>query len=519
VVDAVDYLVIGAGPAGTQLGYFLDRAGCDYLVVEGGEAAGTSFRSLPRHRKMISINKPHTGSTDAEQNLRMDWNSLLSEDGPRFTDYSGAYFPHADDYVRYLADFAEATKVKIRYDTRIERLDRDGERGDFLATDQRGNTITAKRVIVATGFGRPFLPEIPGIETTERYWDMSTEPTEFTDQRVLIIGKGNSAFETADNLVEHAARIHLIGPSPLKFAWRTHFVGHLRAVNNNFLDTYQLKTQNMLLEAVIQRIEQRDGEYHVTLTYLRRDKTVTLVYDRVIACTGFAMSSDIFAENCRPELAINDRFPQLTSGWESVNVPDLFFAGTLTQVRDFKKFTSGFVHGFRYGIRALTQMLQRRYAGVDWPTRSLPAEAGPLADAALERLNHSSGLWQQFGFLCDLVVLDGDTARHLTEVPLDFVRDSDFGAAPSYVTVSLEFGAGHAELDPFDIDAGRAWESDPSREDRYLHPVFRHYRDGELRETLHLPEEIYNQWTDEEEYRRPLREFFTRSLALVPTNA
>ena len=42
-------------------------------------------------------------------------------------------------------------------------------------------------------------------------------------------------------------------------------------------------------------------------------------------------------------------------------MPGLYFAGTITQVRDFKKSTSGFIHGFRYGVRALHRILERRY--------------------------------------------------------------------------------------------------------------------------------------------------------------
>jgi isopentenyl diphosphate isomerase/L-lactate dehydrogenase-like FMN-dependent dehydrogenase/thioredoxin reductase len=512
--DALDYLVIGAGPAGTQLAYFLHQAGRDYLVVEAGESAGSTFRTFPRHRQMISINKPHTGSDDPELNLRMDWNSLLSDDpDTRFTSYTGRFFPHADDYVRYLTDFAAAHQLKIRYDTRITRLERSG---DFVATGSDGTRFTARRVVVATGFGRPYVPDIPGIETTERYWDVSVDPAEFTDQRVLIIGKGNSAFETADNLNEHAARIHVLGPNALKFAWRTHFIGHLRAVNNNFLDTYQLKTQNMVLDATIQRIERRADEYHVTLTYARRPKTVTLVYDRVITCTGFALDDTIFGAGARPELAINDRFPRLTPEWESVNVPDLFFAGTLTQVRDFKRYTSAFIHGFRYGVRALSRVLARRYEEQPWPSRELPADPPAVADALLERLNHTSGLWQQFGFLCDFVAIAAGSsiARYYEEMPFDLLHEPDYGAAQDVVTVSLEYGAGHSLIDPFDVEAGRAWEADPSNEDRYLHPVVRHYRAGELVATCHLPEHIYNEWTDEDEYRRPLREFVARVLGV-----
>ena len=41
-----EYLVIGAGPAGLQLGYFLEQAGRDYLILEAGPApAPSSARS------------------------------------------------------------------------------------------------------------------------------------------------------------------------------------------------------------------------------------------------------------------------------------------------------------------------------------------------------------------------------------------------------------------------------------------------------------------------------------------
>jgi thioredoxin reductase len=486
----MDYVVIGAGPAGLQLAYYLEKAGRDYVVLEAGPTPGTFYRTFPRHRRMISINKPHTGWHDPEKDLRVDWNSLLSDDPAlRFTRYTGRYFPHADDYVRYLSDFGRG--LNIRYGCRVNHVS-----GTFDVGCENGDNVSAKRVVVATGFGAMNVPIIPGIETTERYWDMPVNPDDFTDQRVFIIGKGNSAFETADNLTEHAAVIHVAGPRSINFAWRTHFIGHLRAVNNNFLDTYQLKTQNMVLDGDILRIERRPDDYLITFAYARRNKVVQLAYDRVITCTGFRMDSSIFADDCRPTLTINDRFPALTAEWESVNVPGLYFAGTLTQSRDFKKHTSAFIHGFRYGIRALVRMLEQKYHGIEWPHRTVPSDS--VADAVLARINRTSALFQQFGFLCDVITPDG---RYYEEMPLDYVPFADC------ITVSLEYGAGHDAIDPFDVAAGRRWEADETHDDRYLHPVIRSRRHDEVIATCRLPEDICNDWTDEKVYREPLRAF------------
>lgn len=511
----MEYLIIGAGPAGLQLAYFLQQAGRDYLVLEVGHAPGTFFRTFPRHRRLISINKPHTGCTDPEVNLRMDWNSLLCDD-PRllFTRYTERYFPEAQDLLKYLADFAAAYRLRIEYDSRVTCVTRNGS---FRVTDQRGRSYEAKRLIVATGVSKPYIPAIPGIEIADLYESVSIDPKEFIDKRVLIIGKGNSAFETADNLMETAAVIHVAGPHSVRFAWRTHFVGHLRAVNNNLLDTYQLKSQNALLDGTIKKIERRNGSYVVTLSFARANEvTRDLRYDRVIVCTGFRFDASIFSRECRPELVICDRFPAQTAGWESTNVPDLYFAGTLMQVRDYKKSTSGFIHGFRYGVRALSRILESKYYGRGWPHRNYRRDPHCLMEAVLARVNRTSALWQLFGFLCDLIVVSPEKgAEYYEEVPVDYVHESDFGSSESYFTVTLEYGPGHDQHDPFDITVGRISQSDAMNSDkgRYLHPVVRHYHGGTLVAEHHVTENLESDWTGEAAHREPLRAFFAHQMA------
>ncbi|HWU08187.1 MAG TPA: FAD-dependent oxidoreductase [Streptomyces sp.] len=505
-----EYLIIGAGPAGLQLAASLEREGRDYVVLERGSVPGAFFTTYPRHRKLISVNKVNTGYTDPELNLRMDWNSLLSDD-PKllFPQYSERYFPHADDFVRYLADFAERTGVRVEYGTEAVRISRAD--GVFTVLDRTGRTWRARRLVVATGVSRLNVPPVPGIELAERYDTFDPDPASFTNQRVLVIGKGNSAFETADALMEKAAVIHVAGPHSVKMAWKTHFVGHLRAVNNNFLDSYQLKSQNAVIDGTVESVEKSTaGGFRVMFRYARTTERLReLHYDRIIVCTGFRFDATVFDETCRPALAIDDRFPEQTSAFESVNVPDLYFAGTLTQQRDFKKCTNGFIHGYRYGVRALHRILGSRYHGTPWPAQPLTAAPEAIADAVVARVNRSSALWQQFGFLGDVVGVDGGQALYQEEVPLDYVTDGGLGPAAHRFVVDLEYGPNHDHVDPFDVTVPRVVENDVDHamDSVYLHPVVRHYRDGVLAGTHHLAENLENDWDIPAVHQQPLTAF------------
>lgn len=522
--EPFDYLVIGGGPAGLQLGQLLQEAGHGYRILESGQAPGTFFRTFPRHRKLISINKVYNGTDDPELNLRMDWNSLLSPDPDLlFSRYSKRYFPHADDLVRYLADFAEAFKLDIAYDTRVERIRRDED--GFTVTDQHGHEHRARRLVMATGLTRPNTPHIPGIETADDYSVVSVDPEDFTDQRVLVIGKGNSALETADNLVETAAVIHVAGPHSIRMAWNTHYVGHIRAVNNNFLDTYQLKSQNALLDGNVLSVEKDpdDGMYRVRFSFSRADEVVKeLRYDRVIVCTGFRFDASVFDPGCSPALVIDDRFAELSPAYESVNVPGLYFAGTLMQQRDFKKSTGGFIHGFRYAVRALSRILGERHHEHPWPHRQLESDPAALADAVVDRVNRSSALWQQFGVIGDLIVTPtGEPARYHEEVPVAYAHESQLTASGDYFTVTLEYGPDHDKVDPFDITVRRTAQNsvDDAFDAAYLHPVIRHHGGGELLGTHHMAENLENHWDHPEAHRAPLVAFFARELDRRPTPA
>ncbi|MET8144907.1 NAD(P)-binding domain-containing protein [Sphaerisporangium sp. NPDC005288] len=503
----VRYLIIGAGPAGLQLSYYLQRAGADYLTLEREQAPGGFFRRFPRHRRLISLNKVHTTEKDPEILLRWDWNSLLSDSSElTFPRYSQEYLPCADDLVRYLADFQREHALNVRYGTPVERVEKTG--GVFLAHLAGGEVVRAECLIVATGWGGPNIPDIPGIELAMGYEDVPTSGEQFTDKRVLIIGKGNSAFETAHSMLGDAAIIHLASPSPVTLAWNTKHPGNVRGQYGALLDSYWFKTLHGVLECTVDRIWREGDAYKAAITYtLAEGEQALLEYDAVIRCTGFTMDTSLFGESCRPELTPSGRMPAIRPDFQSANVDGLYFAGTLMQARDFKRASSAFIDGFRYNLRTMAALLAERYESVPLDRQALPPDPGRLTATMLDRVNWSSALWTQFEYLCDAYVVNPDagTVTHYQDLPEDYAAER-FAEHPLCFTVTLRWGRDRHD-DVFAIK--RHPTPERAHESAFLHPVVRVWRHGEQVAERHLLEDLLAQWRDPVRHVAPLQEFLT----------
>lgn len=74
----------------------------------------------------------------------------------------------------------------------------------------------------------PNLVDFPGSEYVEGYESVSVDPEDFVGQNVLILGRGNSAFETAENILGVTNFVHMLSRSRVRLSWATHYVGDLR---------------------------------------------------------------------------------------------------------------------------------------------------------------------------------------------------------------------------------------------------------------------------------------------------
>ncbi|KAM6162113.1 FAD-dependent oxidoreductase domain-containing protein 2 isoform 1-T1 [Erethizon dorsatum] len=558
-----DYCVLGAGPAGLQMAAFLHRAGRDYQVFERAPAPGSFFTHYPRHRKLISINKRYTGRDNAEFNLRHDWNSLLSHDPwLLFRHYSRAYFPDAGDMVRYLRDFANRLGLHVQYNTDIVHVtlekDRRAWNGHyFILTNQKGQVYQCSVLLVATGLSVPNQVDFPGSEYAEGYESVSVDPEDFVGQNVLILGRGNSAFETAESILGVTNFIHMLSRSRVRLSWATHYVGDLRAINNGLLDTYQLKSLDGLLESDLRDlaiVKDAKGKFHITLKFFLEETNASqsadsiplpqddndnfamrVAYDRVIRCLGWNFNFSIFNQSLRLSSGskFSKKYPLIRASYESKGSRGLFILGTASHSVDYRKSAGGFIHGFRYTVRAVHRLLEHRHHGIAWPCTEHPITQ--LTNSIIRRVNEASGLYQMFGVLADVILLKENATmfEYLEEFPMQMLAQLETltgrMAKHGLFIINMEYGKNFSgpDKDVFfhDRSVGHtedAWQSN------FLHPVIYYYRHLPTEQEVrfrpahwplprptaihHIVEDFLTDWTAPVGHILPLRRFLENCL-------
>ena len=294
--------IIGAGPGGVQAAFYYQQLGMPYVLLEAGPKVSSFFREFPRHRGLISINKRHTGTDDAEFNLRHDWNSLLSHfdvdpgqtpapvattPGHKFTEYTQEYYPSADVLVQYLEDFVAKYNIKVQCGRTVSKIMRNPDgtlrvvhRATVPGAEEEAEVrIDCTAVVWATGKnkGSRLCPSQQGHELVTYYDKMSTKGSDYDNHEVLVVGSGNASLEVVRGLTNHAAHIHIYMRRSFQMAHQTHYVGHARGLNLAILDHYQLKSQDLILADMPDatklafRKDEATGRIHVELADTSND--------------------------------------------------------------------------------------------------------------------------------------------------------------------------------------------------------------------------------------------------------
>ncbi|MEU3322260.1 ArsO family NAD(P)H-dependent flavin-containing monooxygenase [Streptomyces sp. NPDC006785] len=179
----VDVVVVGGGQAGLAAGYHLRRQNLDFTVLDAGPAPGGAWQHMWDSLHLFS---------PAEHS---------SLPGRLMPAQAGEIYPDAGHVVDYLADYEKRYDLPVQHGTRVNAVRREGE---SLLVEADTGLWRARAVISATGtWSRPFLPAVPGRSAftgRQLHTVNYRSPADFTGQRVVVVGGGNSGAQTAADL-------------------------------------------------------------------------------------------------------------------------------------------------------------------------------------------------------------------------------------------------------------------------------------------------------------------------------
>jgi len=172
-----DIAIVGSGPSGLSAGLVAHKAGIEYLLLEQGTLAET-VRKYPRHKILFAepLTMPLYGdlwvSDASKESLLSIWEGVIQRTGLRVQ-----------------------TGKHVRQITR--------ERDWFVLTTGE-DRYRARAVVLALGRrGTPRRLEVPGEDLPTVFYDIA-EMSDFAGRRVLVVGGGDSAIESAIGLANQA---------------------------------------------------------------------------------------------------------------------------------------------------------------------------------------------------------------------------------------------------------------------------------------------------------------------------
>lgn len=174
-----DTVVIGGGQAGLAMGYYLKEQQRDFLIIDGEEQIGNSWRKRWDSLKLFT------------PKIHNQLPGLLNE-------FETSGRTSKNNMADYLESYAAKLKLPILLNTRVSRLDKTRSGYTLITTS---GTINCKHVVIATGANHaakipPFAEELNKkifqIHSSN-YKNIASLP----DGEVLIVGSAASGIEIA----------------------------------------------------------------------------------------------------------------------------------------------------------------------------------------------------------------------------------------------------------------------------------------------------------------------------------
>ncbi len=191
MTEAVDALVVGAGPTGLACGIELQNRGVRTVLVEKGCVVNSIYHYPTNMTFFTTPELLEIGS--------LPMTSLNDK-------------PNRMEALKYYRRVADHYRLDIRQYEKVDRIAGEDNGFEVSTTDKLGanHVYRARKVVLATGYyDVPNLLGVPG-EGLPKVLHYYKEPHPYYNHDVAVIGAKNSAAIAALELLWHGARVTLI---------------------------------------------------------------------------------------------------------------------------------------------------------------------------------------------------------------------------------------------------------------------------------------------------------------------
>jgi hypothetical protein len=513
-----DYIVVGAGSAGLQMGLFLEREDVSYVIYEQGPSAGQFWTRFPVAKELISINANHPSE-------RYDWHGLLG--APlRFRNVSKRYFPHRSDYHAYLN--AVAATLNVEYETKVARL----VDGPCVLLARGAHKCARHRVFVGTGTEEIAWPALESAGSVP-YGRFNVSTVEGED--VCILGNGNSAWEMAQASFETAQSVSVYGRRPTRWSMVTKYSGDVRIKYAQNLENFQSKLLSFTspIRPPSELVKMTTAEYIAFVRgFMRTQKGIARDPDanERPVCTLFFHAFG-FRSLVPGGLDAYDNtrlFPPDVGVWYETDISRVHYIGWHMHKHDFRRGAGGFANGFRYLIRNLFSWV-RAEDTKDAQEADIVANvhsggrAGVVAPANVQLFTNkevADHMWERIASTAAdiLIMQDGRVLRDVVEFTSggkwSYLDGCNFNFLPperQENAITFYFGWGNIRSAQTVLEE-QFWtdEKTPKLRNIMLHPII------EWRgKSVHLSEEPLNRWGDSDRLRETLEDVLAELFEVV----
>ena len=292
-MEALDILIIGAGPIGLACGIEAKKAGLTCVIVEKG-CLVNSLYNYPLNMTFFSTSE------------RLEIGGV-----PFVSTNSKPTRPEALEYYRRVA-------IKHQLDIRLfEEVYTSEKKEEFFEITTSKETYIAKRIIIATGFyDIPFKMNIPG-EDLSKVTHYYNDPHYYAFQNVVVVGANNSAVDAALETYRKGANVTMVIKGG-EIGRRVKY--WVKPDIENRIKEGSIKAYfNSQLAAI--------REYEVDI--LTPEGMVTIENHSVLAMTGYMPSFD-FLKRMGIELSNDEKLsPTYNADTMETNIKGIYLAGVV----------------------------------------------------------------------------------------------------------------------------------------------------------------------------------------------